>query len=876
MGESNLLRLCRACLTLASVVVPAAIRTEWRAEWEGELADRWDRVGARTAAARIALLRRCLGAFVHAAWLRKDAVRMEPLIQDVRFALRLARRDRAFTAVAVLTLALGIGANTALFTVLNGTLLQPLPFRDPSTLVLAWETVPSQDIDRNTPAPATMADWRARARTVHSLAPMTVAIENITGDGEPERLLLVRASAALMPTLGVAPSIGRPIREDEDRPGAARVILLSDDLWTRRYGRDPAIVGRSVRLDGEPATVIGVLPRDVPLTLTKVDGWIPLALGPNEINSESRMLWVFGRLAAGATPAAADAELAALVQARTHGNAGEIGARVESIDEALRGNVRPDLILAFCGTAIVLLIACGNVAMMLLARGAARQRELAIRVAAGASRVRVMRQLVAENLVLAGAGGVIGLLFAVWTLQGLTAAIPEALQAEILPRLDWRALWFAAGVSCSTLLLFGVVPTFASIRRDSASALAMGARTTERGGVRTLRGALVVFEVAVTVLLVSAAALLGRTFTSLLRTDLGFNPEHVLTMQVPRNDETTGDGATSDRRLAFYRTLETRIAAIPGVRAVGLTSGLPIRFTGGGSGFFPEGAAPNGFISGNHRIVNGGYFTALGIPVLEGRTFTGADRRDSLPVAIVSRSFADRAWRGRDPIGRRFTWGAPAPDNPWITVVGVAGDVRLARSIEPSPHVYLAFTQVPSYGTSDVALRVDGDPLAIAGSVRSAIRQLDPQQPIANMTPYTRLLSDSVGRRRFTLSLMAAFALLALVLAAVGLYGVIAFVVSRRTREIGVRLALGAVAKDVQIQVLVDGLRLAGGGAVAGVGLSFAAGRWASAWLPGVARLDLGSIAAAVMAVVLMALISCHVPARRAARVDPMTALRID
>jgi len=418
-----------------------------------------------------------------------------------------------------------------------------------------------------------------------------------------------------------------------------------------------------------------------------------------------------------------------------------------------------------------------------------------------------------------------------------------------------------------------VLPAIGSLRRDSAASLGTGARTTERAGLRSVRGALVVFEVAVTVLLVSAAALLGRTFNALLRTDLGFSPDSVLTLQVPRSDAA---GATPDRRLAFYRALETRLGAIPGVRAVGLTNGLPVRFTGGGSGFFPEGASRDGFISGNHRIVNGAYFSALRIPLVEGRTFTDADRRDAQPVAIVSRSFADRAWHGSDPVGRRFTWGPPAADNPWITVIGVVGDVRLARTIEPTPHAYFAFTQVPEYVTSDIAVRSDGDPLAIAGAVRSAVRELDAEQPVANMAAYTRVLSDSLGRRRFTLSLMATFASLALVLAAVGLYGVVAFVVSRRTREIGVRLALGAVATQVQIQVLVDGLRLTLAGAVAGVGLSLASARWASAWLPGVARLDGSSIAAAVAAIVVMALISCHVPARRAARVDPMTALRVD
>jgi putative ABC transport system permease protein len=873
MGMPNALRWCRACLTMASAIVPSALRADWRAEWEAELADRWARIDRGRAGARAALLRRCLSAFVHAAWLRKETFRMESLLQDARCAVRLARRDRAFTLVAVLTLALGIGANAALFTVLNGTLLQTLPFHDPDRLALAWETLPAQDIDRNTPAPATFADWRTRARTMRSFAAMTVAIKNLTGDGEPEQLLLVRASSDLMPTLGVTPALGRPIRPDEDHPGGARVILISDALWTSRYGRNPSIVGRSIRLDGEPATVIGVLPRDLPMPVAKIDGWVPLALGPTEVNSESRMLWVFGRLAPRSTPEAATAELSALVRERTHGTPAQIGARVESIDDVIRGDVRPDLVLAFCGTAIVLLIACGNVAMMLLTRGAGRQREFAIRAAVGASRARVVRQLTIESIVLAALAAAAGMLLAYWALDGLSSIMPDALRNQVVPRLDWRVLAFVTAVSLATVVLFGVFPAVFSLRRDSTAALATGARTTERGSVRTLRGVLVISEVALTVVLLSAAALLGRTFSALLRNDLGFSPDRVLTLQVPRSNASS---APPERRMSFYRALETRIGALPGVRAVGLTNGLPVRFTGGGSGFFPEGAGQDAAVSGNHRIVNGAYFAALGIPLLEGRTFADSDTRDRPAVALVSRAFADHLWPGRDAVGRRFTWGPPSPDNPWITVIGVVGDIRLARSLAPAPHAYFAFTQVPDYVPDDVAVRVDGDPLASAAAVRAAIREIDPEQPVANMSTYERLLSNSVGRRRFTLSLMTLFAALALGLAAVGLYGVIAFIVSARTRELGVRIALGAKARTVRIAVLRDGLLLASAGAIVGVVLASAIGRWASAWLPGVAQLDFLSIAAAVAAILVMAAVACDVPARRAAGVDPMKALRIE
>ena len=868
MDDRFALRICRAALALAAVIVPAPARREWRDEWDAELRSHCCERGASSLAA----FRRCLGAFVHAAWLRKDTLRMEPLLQDARFALRLARRDRAFTIVAVLTLALGIGVNTALFAIVNGTLLQPLPFRDPSRLVLAWETVPAQGIDRNTPAPATFNDWRARARTVQALAPMSAAIRTLTGSGDPERVFLVRASAALMPTLGVTPALGRPIADADDRPGGSHVMLLSDALWARRFARDPGVVGRTVRLDGQPVTIVGVLPRDLPLPLTKVDGWIPLALGPNEVNSESRMLWVFGRLAPGATYAAADAELSALLRSRTHAGAGQTGARAEPIEAVIRGEVRPDLLLAFAGTAIVLLIACGNVAVMLLARGAARRREFAVRAAVGASRIRVVRQLAAESIVLALAGAAAGGLLAAWTLRALDAMIPPTLRDSMVTRLDWRVLWFVLGVALGTGLLFGVVPAFASIRGRSASGLGAGSRTTDRIGTRSRR-ALVVIEVAFTVLLVSAAALLGRTFAALLRTDLGFSPAGVLTMEVPRSDG--GDGAP-DRRFAFYEALETRVRAIPGVRAVGLTNGLPVRFAGGGSGFFPEGTGDNGAIPGNHRIVNGDYFDALRIPIVAGRTFTRGDVRGRPYVAVVSRSFAARAWPGRDPIGRRFTWGAPGADNPLITVVGVAGDVRVAPTLDPTPHVYLPFTQVPDYVTGDVAVRVEGDPLAAAAAVRAAVRELDPEQPVANVAPYDRLLADSIGRRRFTMALMIGFAALALVLAAVGLHGVIAFVVSSRTREVGVRIALGATTAAVRRAVLRDGLLLAFVGAAGGVLLAFLAQRWAAAWVPGISRLDGISILIAIAAIAAVSAVACDVPARRASRINPITALRLD
>jgi putative ABC transport system permease protein len=484
-----------------------------------------------------------------------------------------------------------------------------------------------------------------------------------------------------------------------------------------------------------------------------------------------------------------------------------------------------------------------------------------------------LRQLTAESALLASAAGAAGLLLASWSLRAFAGLVPETLRDTVVPRLDGRVVWFAAGVTIATALVFGVLPAFMSMRRNAGGALAAGTRATERAGARTLRRTLVIGEVALTVVLVSAAALLARTFTALMRADLGFSPAQVLTMQVPRSD---GPDGTPDRRLAFYRTLTSRLAAIPGVRAVGLTNGLPVRFTGGGSGFFPEDAGKDAAVSANHRVVSGGYFAALQIPIVEGRTFMPADVVGRQPVAVVSHSFAARAWPGRDPIGRRFTWGQPAADNPAITVVGVAGDVRLARSLEPTPHVYFAFTQVPDYVTGDLAIRVDGDPLGVAAAVRAAIREIDPDQPVADMATYDRLLASSSGRRRFTLSLMAVFASLALALAAVGLYGVIAFLVSRRTREIGVRLALGAAAGSVRVAVLKDGLLLAAAGAACGIVLSLGAARWAGAWLPGVARLDWVSIAVAVAAVFLAGVFACDVPARRAARVDPISALRVD
>jgi putative ABC transport system permease protein len=858
--------LCRVMVRVVARLVPRADRAAWRDEWLAEVDYSWkSRPGLRR---RLMLAGRTLSAVPHAIWFRKEQTLMSiaGLSQDFRVASRALWRQRGFTAVAAATLALGIGANTAIFSIINRTLLAPLPFGHPDELVQVWETIPEQGITANTPAPLTLDLWRAQSRLASGFAAYTSTTLNITGDGAPERLRGLRASASLLPVLDVTPLIGRGFTEDEDRFGGPAAVLLTHAFWVRRFHADPSVVGRVITLNGEAAMVTGVLPKDLPMSLTGVDVWIPLALKPTE-NRQSRMLWVVARLKTHATAASLQHELDAVMHRAGDRTFEGIGVDVKAMDEELRGDVRPDLLLIFAVSGVVLLIACANIATMLLARGLTRHREMAIRASLGASRARLARMLVAESAVLGLAGGLAGLIVGAWSVSILQSLMPAALADTVSGGLDVRVLAFALLIALAAALAAGLAP-LAGIGTGPLMVSSRSPEGHERKSASLVRSGLVSLQMALAVVLLSGAALLARTFVSLVLTPTGFSAAGVLTAQVPRADS---DDA---RRTEFYERLIAAAKNIPGVTAVGLINGVPIRWTGGGSGFqVDDGKVPATLVPGHHRIVSAGYFAAMGIPTLSGDSFSGGERKDGENVAIVSESFAKIAWQGKPAVGRRIRWGA---DGSWLRVIGVVGDVRLSRSRPPEPHVYLPFTQVQysPYAPSDVVLKTSGNAGALASALRDVVRKIDPNQPVATVMTMDEVMSRSMGGRRFTLSLMTVFGALALTLCAIGIYGVLSYTVNRRTKEFGVRIAIGASMGRVRLEVLRQGLAMTGLGVVVGSGAAALMSRWLARVVPGMTLLDTPTVAAAAGVLLLVAILACDIPARRATRVDPIAALR--
>jgi predicted permease len=858
--------ICRSVVRAAAFLAPRAERPSWRAEWLAEVDHSWNTPA--TARRRIMLTRRTLTSVPHALWFRKEQTQMNiaGFLLDFRVAGRTLWRQRGFTVAAAATLALGIGANTAVFSIINRTLLTELPFAHPEQLVEVWETLPSQNVAENTPAPATFDYWREQSRLAVSFAAYTSSTTNITGDGAPEQLRALRASASLLSVLGVQPLLGRGFTADDDRFGGPGVVMLTHGFWVRRFQADRSIVGRVVTLDGNSSTVAGVLPENLPTSLRSVDVWVPLALKPTE-SRESRMLWVVGRMKAGVSPAALQQELDAAMHRPGDDQPFEgIGVTVKRMDDELRGGVRPDLLLIFAVSGVVLLIACANIATMMLARGLTRHREMAIRASLGAGRARLARLLVAESAMLGLVGGAAGLIVGAWSSRVLQSLMPAALAGIVSGGLDSRVLAFTFAIAMASALAAGLAP-LAGIGRGSLMVTSRTSDGQERKSAGLVRAGLVSAQMALAVVLLSGAALLTRTFVAIVRTPTGFTPTGVLTAQVPRAD------ADDARRTEFYERLLDATRRIPGVTSAGLINGVPVRWTGGGSGFAVD-EGKNASVPAHHRIVSSQYFASMGIPILSGETFSGSERKGAEAVAIVSESFAKAAWG--DPkvaLGRRIRWGA---DGSWIRVIGVAGDIRLLPSRPPEPHVYLPFTQVQfsPYAPSDVVLKTDGDPAALAGALREAVRAIDPNQPVAAVMTMNGVISRAMGGRRFTLSLMAVFAALALVLCAVGIYGVLSYTVSRRTREFGVRIAIGATGGRVRLGVVRQGLSMTLTGALCGSAAAVLMSRWLATVVPGLTALDAAPVAAAAAILVAVSAIAADIPARRAMRVDPITALR--
>jgi putative ABC transport system permease protein len=822
---------------------------------------------------------------------------MDTLIQDFKQGLRLLVRERAFAAVAVTTLALGIGANTAMFGVINAVLLNPFPYKDADGILFVGQTYARASGMGSIPA-GNFRDWREQNQVFEPLAGARGMDMSLTGIGEPKQVRAGLVTADVFPMLGVEPAMGRVFRADEDVEGAPRVVVLAHELWQGHFGGDPRVLGRSVLLGDLSYTVVGVMPAG--FELWAADVWVPLGLNFDGAFKDSRVvdngLFGLARLKKGVSLEQARAEMTLIAErlAKAHpdSNMGT-GVRMIPLKESVTAGIRFALLVLLAAVGLVLLIACANVANLLLARAAARERELAVRTALGAGRGRLVRQMLLEGLPLALLGGAAGVVLAYWALKGLVLVIPpDAIPAEAVLRLDGRVLAFTTGASVLTALIFGLLPALHASRADVGSALKEGSRGSGGRGGQKLRGAIIVAEVAVSVALLVGSGLLIRSFSRLRNVDPGFRTRDVLKLEITLPENKYRSVVQSE---AFFTEVLGRIQGLSGARRAGIG---PLPFSGNSSGMplVVEGVVYQqlqDLTPVRHCPVMGDYFQALGIPLRAGRLFGPEDTAGSPGVVIVNRSLARRHFEGRDPIGTRVKLGLPDNLNkpgilppgfdefPWLTIVGVVEDVKQFRlNEEVQPAAYVPYVQSPNVpflrNTAAIVVQAAGDPLQLAGAVREQVWSVDRAQPIVGLGRLETLVADSLRQPRFGTLLLSLFAGLALVLAAVGLYGLVSYAVAQRTRELGIRMAMGARAPDVLALVLRQGMGLVGVGLGLGLLIAFGLARFLSSLLYEVRPSD--PLTFAVVAAVLagVAVAACYVPARRAARVDPMVALRYE
>lgn len=802
---------------------------------------------------------------------------MSELWNDIRYSCRLLLKYRAVTVVAVLALALGIGANTAIFSVVNAVLLRPLPFRAPGRLVTIRIDVPQRNIRSAFGPYPEVSDWRRESRSFESMSAFSLASVNLATRDESERVSILKVNAGMFPMLGVRMALGRAFLPEEDRPGAARVAVLSNSLWRRRFGSDGGLVGRMVILDGNPYTVVGVLPPGFQMESPDVDLYTPIAMSTARGRGDRWSFGAWARLKPGVSIEAAQAELDTLnrrLQQQYPRPLKGWRAHVWGLHAFLVRDVELSLLVLLAAVALVLLIACANVANLLLARTGARQKEIAIRTALGARRARVVRQLLTESVLLALAGGVLGVALAYCGVAGLVALGAEQFPMLRQARLDLPVLAFTMLVSLLTGLLFGIAPALAVSRADVHGTLKEGGRaSTESRGRNRLRGLLVVSEVALALLLMIGASLMMRSLLNLQDVNPGFRAAGVLTASI---NLPASRYANPGQREAFYRQLEERLEAAPGVSAAGISSVLPMGGVNQGGSWLVEGhpvTNPADVPLLYFRIVNPRYFQALQIPLKRGRTFTVQDNQGAPRVVIVNETLARRYWPNQDPIGKHIGDGRPEG---WMPVVGVVGDVRhMSLAQEPEPELYLPLAQNPEPGMR-LAVRTPADPLRFAPVLRRTVMELDRDQPLSRVGSMEQAVSDAVATQRFSALLLGVFAAVALVLAAIGIYGVISFAVTCRTHEIGVRVALGARRADVLRAVVGQGTVLALIGVAIGLAAAFSLTRLLGSLLYGVKATDPLVFAGVSLLLTAVAALASYIPARRAASVDPMVALRYE
>ena len=810
---------------------------------------------------------------------------METLLKDIRYGIRGLLKRPGFTIIALVTLALGIGANTAIFSVVNAVLLRPLPFPNPEELVIVWEDATYAGFPHNTPAPANYVDWKNQNQSFADMAASHETSFNLTGDGEPERVSAYSVTSNFFPLLGVQPLLGRSFLTEEDRPGANKVAVLSYSLWQSRYGADRNVLNREILLNGEKHSVIGVMPASFQFFEKDARLWVPIALDPeNWANRGGHYLTVVARLRPGVSLSQAQADMQAIMRriAMDHPEEtmeGKLGAVVLPMRDELVGDARGSLIVLLVAVAFVLLIACANVAGLLLARAVGRRKEIALRMALGAGRSRVIRQLLTESLLLAATAGVIGSLLAYASFAFLQGLVPEQMALAASLKLDVRILMFTLAISLITGVIFGLVPALQSANFDLNDALKQSSgRVTSTG---RLRSAMIVFEVAVSLVLLVGAGLLIQTLFQLFRQYSILEPEKVLTMRTILPREKYKEPQLRDN---YYQQVLQRVENLPGVVAAGYSTSVPLSWKGGTSGFYPEGLTapiPGMAYDANHRQVSTNYLKAMNVPLRQGRYFESSDNAQSLPVVIINETMARQYWPGENALGRRLKIGDPnEPGKQWKEIVGIVADIRQMGIDEPvKAEMYLPYQQItdwPGYLPRDLAIRTNGDTSNLAGPVRQIIREVDPDQPVSNVVTMAELLGEEAAQRRMGMIMLAGFAALALLLASLGIYGVLAYFVTQHTNEIGVRQALGATPRNILFLVLRKGMVLTLAGVVIGLMAAFALTRLMSSLLFGVAAADPLTFASVPLLLILVALLACYIPARRATKVDPLVALRYE
>jgi len=808
---------------------------------------------------------------------------METLLHDLRYAVRILTKNKAFTLVAVFALALGIGANTAIFSVVNAVLLRQLPYPLPDRLVMAWETEKSGA--PTLVSPGNFADWSEQNESFQQIAALRGWDANLSGVDEPERFRGAMGTARLFEVLGVAPMLGRTFSHDEDQPGSNRVVVLSYGLWKQRFGSDPQIVGRTVTINGIARAIIGVMPAHFRLPIVTIgksseqtEIWTPWVMDSSyRKRRDVGQLLVIARLNQGATVEQARAELSAISYRSNPTPAADqrLEAQVVPLHQSLVGDVRPALLLLLGAVAFVLLIACANVANLLLARGAARQKEMAIRAALGAGRRRMIRQLLTESTLLALTGGVIGLLFALWSIDALVALSPADLPRLEDIGIDLRVLGFTLVVSLLTGVVFGLAPAWQSSRTDLNKSLKEGDGTSTAGfGRRRLRNLLVISELAVAVVLLVGAGLMIKSFVRLINVDAGFDAQNVLTLAVSLPGAKYPE---SEHQRAFFQQLILRMESLTGVRSAGAVSAVPLTGWQNKTSFAIDGRREMSQTEELHAA-SPGYFEAMGIPLLRGRTFTEQDQINAERVVIVSEGLAHRYWLAEDPIGKRIQLGGDVHE-PWRTIVGIVGDIKQSGlDSESTREYYISYLQDTWGMTSDmtVVMRTVDNPLSLVSGARSQVRALDKDLPAYNIRTMEELRAVSAASRRFQMILLGSFGALALLLAAVGLYGVMSYSVTQRRHEIGIRMALGARSRDVLKLVVSQGLALTVAGVILGLIGSFALSRLIASLLYAVSPTDPSTFIVVPLLLGAVALLACYLPARRASKTDPMIALRYE